>query len=141
MLSLALASTFPELELREPLRVIDEGFRSVVIETGCGKIFRIGKNASSLEGYSKESRLLPLLQAKLPLPIPNPLWFGAPSSQFPFGVIGYPKLKGIFLTLEMASSPLSIPIARDLASFLLSLHRFPLPELEPVNLPRNNPET
>src|SRR4051812_8053077 len=99
MLHIDLAKTFPELELLEPFTIIDEGFRSLVVETGCGKIFRIGRIATSVEGYLKERQLLPFLQDKLPLPVPNPLWFCPASPEFPFGVIGHPKLKGICLPL------------------------------------------
>src|SRR5258708_11947469 len=99
-----LLKAFPGLGVITPLRVLGAGFNSTAIETAEGLVFRIGKNDLAAQGYVKEAQLLPVLAGYLPIQIPDPQWHVRTSSDFPFGVIGYPKLPGMPLSRERLAS-------------------------------------
>lgn len=130
----ALAQVFPDLGTVAPLRVLGEGFRSTVVETARGSVFRIGRNRAAAEGYAREVRLLPRLQGVVPAAVPDPRWHSHPSVHFPFGIMGYPRLQGTSLLPEILSHANVTQLASDVAAFLLALHRFPVEEAEALGL-------
>jgi aminoglycoside 2''-phosphotransferase len=130
----ALAEAFPDLHPVAPLRPLGEGFRSRVVVTAGGVVFRIGKNGRAAAGYEREARLLPALAPRLPAAIPHPRWRAPPSAAFPFGALGYPMLPGVPLT------PAALPagaadLAADLAAFLRALHSITPDIAAPWGLP------
>lgn len=130
-----LSHLFPDLEPLQPLRLLGEGFSSLVVETAGGIVFRIAKNSGAAASHALEIRLLPALAGRLPLAVPQPRWYTGPSPDFPFGLMGYSRLPGqpltpaLFATLDVAQ------LALDLAAFLLALHRFPIEEARALGLP------
>jgi len=131
-----LAATFPQLGAIKPLRLLGVEFRSVVLETSNGAVFRIGKNQEAANGYAKEARLLPYLRSRVPVAVPDPRWYAGPSDRFPFGVMGYPKLSGAPLQpAHLAQADLS-RLASGIAAFLLAMHRIPVDEALALGLPR-----
>src|SRR5438270_3766241 len=125
-LGACLRKAFPGLGVITPLRELGNGFSSVAIETAEGLVFRIGKNDVAAQGYIKEAQLLPVLAGYLPVTIPDPKWHVAASSDFPFGVIGYPKLPGTPLNRDSLKPANQTRIAVTLAKFLRALHAFPI---------------
>ena len=121
----AVASAFPDLDRVSPLTALGEGFGSLVVETAGGVVFRIGKNLQASEGYALEERLMPLLQPRLSVPVPEPRWTQPPSDLFPFGLIGYPKLSGQPLRPDSSARGNLRSVAADIARFLYDLHRVP----------------
>jgi aminoglycoside phosphotransferase (APT) family kinase protein len=131
-----LANRFPELAV-VPLRPLDIGFGSVVVETSDGVIFRIPRHARTAEGHTREAKLLPALSGRLPLAVPEPRWRVEPgAADFPHGVIGYRRLAGTPLTPAVLARLGTETIARELAGFLLALHGFPVEEVEELGLPQ-----
>jgi aminoglycoside phosphotransferase (APT) family kinase protein len=128
VLSARLARAFPELAGAVACRVLASGFRSTVVETNTGIVFRIGKNQAAAEGFAREVKLLPVLAGQLPCRVPNPHWYSPPSMLFPFGVMGYRKLPGVPLSPQHLAPSLYSQPARDIAHFLAALHRFPVQE-------------
>jgi aminoglycoside phosphotransferase (APT) family kinase protein len=123
-----LARAFPELRVA-PLRMLARGFHSVAVETADGVVFRIPRQEGTANGHATEYRVLPVLAARLPAPIPRPEWRIEPGHpDFPFGVIGYRRLPGH--TPETGSERLAF----DLAACLGALHAFPLEEAEALGL-------
>lgn len=131
----ALAAAFPEAQPVWPLRVLGHGFRSVVVATASGVVFRIGKCPEAAAGYAREARLLPRLQRRLPVAVPEPRWHRGPCAAFPNGVIGYPLLAGQPLGDRLPAGADRQRIAADLAAFLVALHRFPVEDAADVALP------
>jgi macrolide phosphotransferase len=131
----ALGLRFPALEVA-PLRQLDIGFGSVVVETRGGVIFRIARHAWAAQGHAMEAKLLPALQGRLPLAVPDPRWRVEPGSPgFPHGAIGYRRLPGRPLSPALLVRLQGEAIAAQLGGFLLSLHRFPAREAEELGLP------
>ncbi len=131
----ALRTTFPDVGDVMPLRLLGSGFRSIAVETPEGIVFRIARNQDAAVGHAKERRLLPALQDRAPVAVPNPQWFTGPSPAFPFGVIGYPKLLGTPLSPDQLTPAREHRLAADIAGFILALHRFPVEEALPLGLP------
>jgi aminoglycoside 2''-phosphotransferase len=116
-LAVALAAAFPDLRI-EPLAVLDVGFGSTVVETADGVVLRVARHARAAGGHANEARLLPQLQGRLPVAIPDPQWRVERGATFPFGVIGYRKLAGE--PLEPATADETV--ATDVVAFLQRLH-------------------
>ncbi len=100
----ALGRTFPDLGSLGGVTHLATGASSVVVESGSGLIFRIGKTAASPASYRREAQLLPAIEGSLDIAVPIPEWFAEQTSEFPFGVIGYPKLPGVPLKPEHLES-------------------------------------
>ena len=125
----AIEAALPQLDCVGPLKLIDVGFGSIVVETRDEVIFRIARHERCAAGHQREWRLLPALGPRVPLRIPLPEWRIAPgSAHFPFGAIGYRRLPGRPVSLEFLEGPSAHPIARRLGSFLYALHAFPTTE-------------
>jgi aminoglycoside phosphotransferase (APT) family kinase protein len=131
---------FPGLAVA-PLRGLDVGFGSVVVETSDAVIFRVARHASAAEGHAREARLLPALQGRLPLAVPDPRWRVEPGSPgFPQGAIGYGRIAGGPLSPVLLAGVGMDSIAAQVAAFLLALHRFPTEEAEELRVPHADHE-
>ncbi len=93
-IELTLGRLFPELRVA-PIRVLETGFESLVVETRGGAIFRVARHERAAEGHAREARLLPVLGPRLPVGVPIPRWRVEPGlPSFPFGAMGYRGLAG-----------------------------------------------
>src|SRR5262245_53738940 len=97
-------SQFPELSGATVSR-LGEGCDSWAFEVGERWVFRFPKRADVAEQLLVESRIVPVLAAASPLPLPAFCFFGRPSNIFPFPFVGYPKLPGL-PAIEAHSQPL-----------------------------------
>jgi len=123
-----LHAAFPQLGAIESLRLLGVGFRSIVVETSDGIVFRIGKNQDAANGYAKEARLLPYLRSRVPVAVPDPQWYAGSSDRFPFGVMGYRTLPGAPLQPTHLAQADPSRLASGIAAFLLALHHIPVDE-------------
>ncbi len=117
-LALALETTFPDLP-PSALRILASGFRSVVVESADGLVFRVGRVPEASAGYGVEAKLLPELASLLPFPIPNPQWYVESTELFPNGVIGYRKMEGRPL---QSGEVVGSQLVTQVAEFLAVLH-------------------
>lgn len=131
----ALSVVFPDLDEVRSISVLGEGFRSMVVETPDGDVFKIAKNWEASAGLVKEAQVLPLIGGRLSTPVPWPLWRAGASNHFPFGVLGYPKLPGTPLHPSMLTTQSSAELAEGMATFLLSLHRVEVDDAMTATLP------
>jgi aminoglycoside phosphotransferase (APT) family kinase protein len=133
-----LAERFPELAVA-PLRELEIGFGSVVVETAGGVVFRIARHARAAAGHACEETVLPGLRDRLPLAVPDPRWRIEPGTPgFPHGAIGYRRLPGASLSPASLTRLDAAAIADELAAFLLALHRFPVHAAEALGLPHRD---
>ena len=131
----ALRAVFPNLGTITPVGLLGVGFGSVAVETAEGLVFRIARDRVGAEGHARELRLLPRLQAWVPVAIPNPRVHTGPSQLLPFGAMGYAKLPGRTLLPELLPVADVAAIAAGIAAFLLALHQFPTEEAGRLGLP------
>jgi aminoglycoside 2''-phosphotransferase len=113
-----LQRRLPELSIA-PLRLLDVGFGSTVVETADGIVFRVARHPRAAGGHTRELQLLPQLGGRLPVDVPVPRWRLEPDADFLHGAIGYRKLRGEPLTAGGGTHRL----AEDVALFLRALHR------------------
>ena len=117
-LAAALERALPDLRVR-PLRVVDVGFGSTVVETAAGVLVRVARSPRAAAGHARELALLPQLAGRLPIAVPEPcLRLDPDPPELPFGAIAYPKLAGAPLARDAADDAL----AADVAGFLRALH-------------------
>jgi aminoglycoside 2''-phosphotransferase len=130
-----LQTVLPHLQIARPLHLLGSGFNSLVLETSQGMVFRVAKNRDATEGQTKEARLLPFLQTRLPVAVPAPQYYISPCKQFPFGVIGYPKIDGVALQPQFLCEQSQASLAEACAGFLYALHALPLDETSQLGIP------
>ncbi|MFS0557987.1 phosphotransferase [Brevibacillus sp. 179-C9.3 HS] len=107
-----------------PIELIGTGWDNVVFRVGDEYVFRFPRRHVSVELMKKEGKLLPQLAEFMTLPYPKPLFYGEPSSDYPFPFLGYTYVPGMFpIDLHAEKRALS---AAALATFLKRLHAFPL---------------
>lgn len=93
-ISTALLRSFPESAPFGPLSILGSGFGSLAVETSRGWVFRIARTPRAGAQYAREVQVLPVLARYLPVAVPQPFAYLAGGPDFPYGVIGYPKLPG-----------------------------------------------
>lgn len=130
-----LGKLFPDLGRIAPLKRLDAGVSSLVVESASGIVFRLSKNESVAAGYDREAQVLLRVAPYLDLPVPNPRWCASPSRQTPYGVLGYPKLTGVPLHKGHLETLDWHRIADDLGRFLRQLHSTPVEQFVDLDLP------
>lgn len=118
-----ITTQFPQLA-HLTVQQIGYGWDNTVYLVGDQIVFRFPRRKVAIDLLQMEGKLLPLLEAFMPLPYSKPLYFGVKSFEYPAPFLGYPYLTGKFpigLTDEQRTG--SVPI---LAQFLKRLHAFPV---------------
>lgn len=114
---------FPKVDL-EKVSQIGEGFDNTVIQLNEEYVFRFPRRPIAVTLIQVENKLLPSLAGNLPLAIPEPIFFGKPSCNYPYPFTGYKLVKGYLPVNESMESKISSAIR--LAHFLKVLHHFPV---------------
>jgi aminoglycoside phosphotransferase (APT) family kinase protein len=118
-----IASQFPDVPL-EGLQLLGEGWDNTVWLAGGRWAFRFPRREVAIPGFERELAALPVLAPRLPLPVPEPLYVGRPSADFPWPWFGARHVPGV--------EPLGLDetarrrMARSFARFLRALHSAPL---------------
>lgn len=127
-----IASQFPEAGTGK-LQLLGQGFDNTVYQSGNQYVFRFPRRQIAVELLLVENRLLPLLAARLPLAIPEPVFFGQPGFGFPWQFTGYRLVQG--KTPGRLSEQQRIQSAAKLAGFLKILHEFPVDTAREIGIP------
>lgn len=123
-----LLGQLPELEVRS-LRPFAEGWDYAIWAVNEEWAFRFPRRAVAVPGVEVEIAALPALAARLPLPVPAPVFVGSPTDEFPWPFYGSRLLAGRELTTLTLDDRARVEIGRALARFLRRLHGLEL-ELE-----------
>ena len=107
-----------------PFRVVGGGFRTDVFESRVGRIVRVGKSPASDNTFSIERRVLEAVRTRIDVAVPQPMILEDDLSEFPHGLMVYPKLPG---ATPSAPSP---ALAGSAASVLRQLHTM-VPDFDP----------
>jgi aminoglycoside phosphotransferase (APT) family kinase protein len=114
----------------QPLVELANGWDNVVFRLGEEFTVRMPRRLAAVELVENEQRWLPMLAARLPLPIPAPAWLGRPGCNYPFPWSICPWLPGEIAALIPPTDVLDA--ARSLGGFLAALHVV-APSNAPVN--------
>jgi aminoglycoside phosphotransferase (APT) family kinase protein len=124
-----LSEQFPELASRR-LIPFANGWDNTLLRLGDDLLVRLPRREAAAPLVAHEQRWLPELAARLPLPVPTPLYIGRPSSTYPWpwSITAYfPGVNaGEVQSLDTTEA------ARTLGAFLGSLH-LPAPSDAPAN--------
>jgi len=107
-----------------PIAAVASGWDNAIFRLGDQMAIRLPRRAAAAALVEREQRWLPLLQKKLPLPVPAPLRVGRPQSSYPWSWSITPWIEGA--TADRA--PLDSDQGTVLAHFLEALHVAPPPE-------------
>lgn len=130
-----LAEQYPRLA-DEAIVEVASGWDNVVFRIGETHAARLPRRTVAVELVANEQAWLPILQPRLPLPIPSPVFAGTPGCGYPWEWSVVPWFPGrpmdpLAATAQWSSTALD-RLADDLGAFLAALHE-PAPVDAPVN--------
>jgi aminoglycoside phosphotransferase (APT) family kinase protein len=130
-----LLAQFPELD-GEDLQLLAYGWDYTVWAVGGRYAFRFPRRQIGIPGTEREIASLPSLAPLLPLPVPNPLFVGHATEEYPWPFFGSALLAG----REIADAGLDddgrVEVALQLAGFLRVLHALDVDLELPVDVNR-----
>ena len=129
-----IRAQFPQLgELRvEPA---GEGWDNAAYSVNDVFIFRFPRRSATAKLIARELQFLPQIAPLLPLPIPVPLFAGAPSEAYPWPFAGYRRLEGRELSSLRPKEEEYGELAAALGGFLRALHGIDVAPLAAGGLP------
>ena len=122
-----------------PLNKIGAGFKSIVLGSPTGLVFRVALNRKAQTGHKRECYVLSKLQSLLPFEVPEVLGYCEESDDFPFGVMMQKKIEGPHLGLILKQSPRVQPIAGPMGELIFAIQairQHDLPGLPSFDAPR-----
>ena len=122
-----------------PLRRIGTGFKSIVLGSPTGLVFRVALNKKAQTGHKRECYVLPRLKSLLPVEVPEVLGYCEESDDFPFGAMMQKKIEGPALGSVLKRSPRVKPIASLMGELVLAIQTIrqdELPELLSSSAPQ-----
>jgi aminoglycoside phosphotransferase (APT) family kinase protein len=93
-------------------------------------VFRFPRRRFAVPFLETETRCLPALAARLPLPVPAPTFLGQPSPDYPWPFAGYPLIPGRTACAAALDDRERGRVAPSLAHFLAALHAIPVAQAE-----------
>ncbi|MGA8324995.1 MAG: phosphotransferase [Candidatus Cybelea sp.] len=129
-----IAQQFPQLAPFDVER-IGEGWDNVAFIVNGAYVFRFPRRTVSAKLIETEMRVLPLIAARLPLPISAPTLVGTPSAEYPWHFAGYAMLGGVTLSSMRPDDGCYAELAATLGRFLRALHSIECAPLIAVGLP------
>lgn len=98
------------------------GWDNTVFLIGGAWVFRFPRREIAVELLQAEARILPRIAARLPMPVPEPIWLGQPSAAFPWPFTGYRRLPGQTACRAGLDDAVRARAAAPLGEFLAALH-------------------
>ena len=93
-------------------------------------IFRFPRSAVANKLIEKEGKSLPIIKQYVSMPIPNPVFYGQPTSYYPYNFLGYDYTHDYNLDEIVAIN--GIDSVSILATFLSQLHSVPIDKVENI---------
>ncbi|MGP7819802.1 phosphotransferase [Niallia sp. 01092] len=127
-----LHNQFPNLVV-ESIEEFGEGFDNTIFLVNKKFVFRFPRREIAMKLLQTEAKLLPLLAGQLPLTVPEPVYFGRESKEYPWSFIGYNLVEGVVPKRITAAQ--RIGMAKPLALFLKDLHQTSLSKIKQIPVP------
>ncbi|MEV4539709.1 aminoglycoside phosphotransferase family protein [Asanoa sp. NPDC049518] len=124
-----VADQFPQWADLPVEPVANGGWDNRTFHLGAERLVRLPSAAEYAQAVEKEHRWLPVLAARVPLPIPVPLAQGKPAADYPFPWSIYGWLDGERASFDRVAEP--VRFALDVAGFLAALR-----SVDPTDGPR-----
>ena len=117
-----LLAQFPELRPPRSLRPLSEGWDYAIWAVDEAWAFRFPRRTMVVPGTEREIAALPRLAPLLPLPVPEPVFVGGPTDDFPWPFFGSRLLPGRELGELSFDDTGREAVGVQLAGFLRALH-------------------
>lgn len=127
-----IADHFPQL-CPLNIKLLGQGFDNTVFMVNQQYVFRFPRRTISVGLLKTENQLLPHLTEFLNLRIPEPVFFGQPSKEYPWPFTGYKVVSGV--TPGVLSETIRNESAVPLAVFLRALHQYPIEKAKSYDVP------
>lgn len=105
-----------------PLRRLGSGWDTVVLRLGGALTVRLPRRELGARLVATEQRWLRVLAPRLPLPTPEPVRLGAPTSEYPYPWSVCRYVPGRPAGADALTGPAGLPAAEVLADLMRSLH-------------------
>ena len=125
----AITENFPQLPI-ETWEPLCEGWANRTFLVNQRIVFRFPKHQVAAHSLVREIRLLTELASTVPLPIPQYLYHGQPTQQYPFVFGGYTFIEGTPLNKCSPQVQSATWWQPPLGAFLTALHRFPIDRVQ-----------
>lgn len=130
----SIRQTYPEFQY-ETIRLNGgEGQFNHILIVDESIIFRFPRYAPQIKNLEREVNLLKMLQGKLPIPVPNPIYYSSSARSVGKVFMGYQMLPGRSLwrayLQTIKDKATRKRLAKQLAAFLVSLHQLPVDLLD-----------
>lgn len=112
---------FPDLA-PATIRLLGEGWDNRALLVNDEFVFRFPRRQVGADCLHAETRVLPNLAGRLPLPIPSPEFLGRPGAGYPWEFTGYRRLEGRTACAAALDAKAREKLVEPLAGFLAALH-------------------
>ena len=116
-----IENQFPEL-MPLQLELLGNGWDNTAYLANNSWVFRFPRKQDASVLMQTEIKLLPQIQNRLPILIPNPIFVGKPNEDYPWPFAGYEQLQGTPASSANLSFEERVALAKPLALFLKALH-------------------
>jgi aminoglycoside phosphotransferase (APT) family kinase protein len=122
-----IEAQFPPLA---PVRVepLGAGWDNTAFLVNGAQVFRFPRRQVAVPLLEAETRLLPAIAPRLPLPVPMPAFVGRSGESYPWPFAGYSLIPGRTACAADLDDAQRHAVAEPLARFLAALHAFPAVE-------------
>lgn len=128
-----LLEQFPELDV-EALRPLAYGWDYTIWVVDERYAFRFPRRQIVVSGTEREIAVLPKLAPLLPAPVPEPLYVGRPTDEYPWPFFASSLLPGDEISEAGLDDEGRLTVALQLAEFLRTLHAVELDEPLPFDV-------
>jgi aminoglycoside phosphotransferase (APT) family kinase protein len=119
-----IEAQFPDLA---PARVepVGAGWDNTAFRVNGAHVFRFPRRRFAVPFLEAETRVMPALAPRLPLPVPAPAFIGRPTDAYPWPFTGYPLIPGRTACAADLDHGQRVAAAAPLGRFLAALHGVP----------------
>ena len=121
-------SQFPQLAPAS-LKLLGEGFDNTAFLVNREYVFRFPRRQFAVQFNEAETRVMPSLAPRLPLPVPIPKFVGQATAEYPWPFLGHRLIPGRTACAIALNVQERCILAKPLAQFLAALHAIPAAEL------------
>jgi len=114
--------------------VLGEGWDNIVFLVNERIVFRFPRRQIAVPLLETETRLLPAIASRLPLPVSAPTHVGVPTEDYPWPFAGYPMIPGRTPDRVAPTEARRAVAAAPLGGFLRALHAIPVAKVRALGL-------
>lgn len=127
-------SQFPKLVVKS-CGELGRGWDNTLFLVNDAWLFRFPHRGIAVDCLEVEARILPSIAPQLPLPVPVPVFLGAPCDQYTWPFLGYRMIPGRTACSAALDRRQRLETAATIARFLHLLHAIPAKSLATQKIP------